>query len=79
MQSSDYAERAPKFIQLVLQQDLLGGWSLLSESGQQGRRGRTKQEHYETHDQAMEALLNLRDKHIQKGFRVVFLKGEASE
>lgn len=79
MQSNDYADQAPKFVQLVLQQDLLEGWSLVSESGQQGGRGRIKREHFATHELAMEAMLALRDKHINKGFRVVFLQGEVRE
>ena len=79
MQSTDYSERTPKYIQLVLQQDLLGGWNLVSESGRQGGRGRIKQMHYETHEQAMDAMLDARDGHLQKGFRVVFLQGEIKE
>ena len=79
MQTTDYSEQAPKFLQLVLQQDLLGGWTLVSESGRQGARGRIKQTHYDTRDQAIEAMLGTRDKHLQKGFRVVFLQGELKE
>ena len=77
MQSTDYADKTPRYAQIVLQQDLLGGWSLLSESGHQSRRGRMKQEHYETREQALDAMMDLRDSYINKGFRVVFMQGEA--
>jgi len=79
MQSSDYAESVPKYVQLVLQQDLLGGWTLISESGRQSGRGRIKNQHFETHEQAMDALLDLRDKNLAKGFQVVFFQGEMNE
>lgn len=79
MQSANYSDGAPKYLQLVLQQELLGGWSLVVESGRQGGRGRVKREDFETYDQAMEALMKMRDSHVGKGFRVVFFQGEMQE
>ncbi len=79
MQSSDYADRVPRYVQLVLQQDLLSGWTLISESGRQTGRGRVKTQHFETYEQAMDALLSLRDKTLERGFRVVFFQGEMAE
>ena len=39
MQSMPGSPEPPRYFQLILQQDLLGGWSLIRESGQQGTRG----------------------------------------
>ena len=42
---ADVAE-SPRFYQLSLQQDLLGGWTLFRESGQIGGRSTLKREQY---------------------------------
>ena len=36
LQQRPLAGEPPKYVQLILQQDLLGGWQLLRESGQTG-------------------------------------------
>ena len=36
LQQRPSAGEAPKYVQLMLQQDLLGGWTLLRETGQIG-------------------------------------------
>jgi len=68
---------APRFCQLILQQDLLGGWSLVVESGNQGSPGRVKRSHFENRAEAEHALQAFRDKQIAKGFRVVFVEGQS--
>ena len=42
LQQKPMAGEAPKYVQLVLQQDLLGGWTLLRESGQLGGKSALK-------------------------------------
>ncbi|TPW17851.1 MAG: hypothetical protein FD130_500 [Halothiobacillaceae bacterium] len=75
MQSPVLDGRAPRFFQLLLQKDLLEGWLLVSETGQQGQRGRVKQIYFQTREEAEAELLKLRDEQLAKGFRVVFLQG----
>lgn len=68
----------PRYYQLILQADLLGGWTLLREWGQQGASGRVKRDHYPTRDAAENALMAARDAQVEKGYRVVFVQGEKS-
>jgi len=67
---------APRFCQLILQKDMLGGWSLVVETGNQGSPGRVKRSHFEDRNEAEHALQVYRDKQINKGFRVVFVEGQ---
>src|SRR5437762_783639 len=53
LQQTPLAGEAPKFVQLVLEQDLLGGWLLIRESGQTGGRSQLKREQYLDRDAAM--------------------------
>lgn len=62
----------PRFCQLVLQQDLLGGWTLVRESGRQGSRGTVKQTQHADRDSAQAALIAERDRLLAKGYRVMF-------
>jgi len=66
----------PKFCQLILQKDMLGGWSLVVETGNQGSPGRVKRSFFEQRNDAEHALQVYRDKQIKKGFRVVFVEGQ---
>lgn len=65
----------PKYYQLHLEQDLLGGWALVREWGQQGARASLKREQYLELGAAQEALEKARDAQIRKGFRVMFSQG----
>ena len=69
---------APRFVQLMLQQDLLGGWSLLRESGHIGSRSQAKIEQFTDRDAAMAAFEKARDAQLQRGFLVMFSQGEAT-
>ncbi len=69
--------KPPKFCSLHLQEDLLGGWSLVRESGIQGSYGKVVKMHYGDHQSALEALVEVRGAYIDKGFRVVFAQGES--
>lgn len=66
----------PRYYQLVLQEDLLGGWTLLRESGRQDGGGRIKREHYSSREAAEAALIQARDAHVARGYRVVFVQGD---
>ena len=46
LQQRPDGREAPRFVQLQLQPDLLGGWTLLRESGQIGGRSTLKREQY---------------------------------
>ena len=75
MQSSTTGVEAPRYYQIVLQQDLLGGWTLFREWGQQGGRASSKREVYLERDAALVAFEHARDAQIKRGFRVMFSQG----
>ena len=66
----------PKFYHLHLQEDLLGGWTLVREWGFQGSGGRMVRDHYPDRASAEQAMLSLRDAQLKKGYRVVFMKAQ---
>ena len=76
MQALPSANEAPKYLQLVLQQDLLGGWTLIKESGQQGGKIQVKRELYLDLGTAQAALISARDLGLKKGFNIMFAEGE---
>ena len=76
MQALPTADEAPKYLQLVLQQDLLGGWTLTKESGQQGGKIQVKRELYLDLAAAQAALTSARDQQLKKGFSIMFAEGE---
>jgi predicted DNA-binding WGR domain protein len=75
LQQKPMSGEAPKYVQLILQQDLLGGWSLLREWGQTGGRASMKREFYEERDRAENAMIGMRDQQLRKGFQVMFCQG----
>lgn len=76
LQTAPTADGYPRFYHLFLQEDLIHGWTLVKESGQQGVSGKVTKIHFDDHEQAMNALLKARDAQIKRGYRVVFVKGE---
>ena len=75
LQQKPHAGEAPKYVQLILQQDLLGGWALLRESGQIGGKAQLRREQYLERDAAISAFEKARDLHVSKGFLVMFAQG----
>jgi predicted DNA-binding WGR domain protein len=75
MQSRTAGAEAPRYYQIVLQQDLLGGWTLFREWGQQGGRASSKREVFLERDAALSAFEHARDAQIRRGFRVMFSQG----
>ena len=69
-------DQPPRYFQLLLQEDLLGGWTLIKESGRQDAAGRIKREYFTTHEAAEHALLKARDSQMARGYRVVFVEGD---
>lgn len=76
MQTLPGEEGATKFYHLFLQQDLLGGWSLVKEWGFQGASGRVQRDHFNSHSDAAEALMRARDQQLKRGYKVMFMQGD---
>ena len=79
MQTQYSPEQPLRFYHLHLQQDLLGGWALIRESGVQGLRGQTRQQYFQDRDAAEQALMEWRDKQLKRGYRVVFREGSVRD
>jgi predicted DNA-binding WGR domain protein len=75
MQTRSVGSDAPRYYQIVLQQDLLGGWTLFREWGQQGSRASSKREIYLERDAALNAFELARDAQLKRGFHVMFAQG----
>lgn len=75
LQQPPIANEAPRYVQLVLQQDLLGGWTLLRESGQIGGKSQLRREQFLEHEAALAAFEKARDAQVRKGFQVMFTQG----
>ncbi|AJC48002.1 MULTISPECIES: WGR domain-containing protein [Xanthomonas] len=65
----------PRYLQLTLQPDLLGGWELLRESGQIGGRAQLRRELYLQQEDANAAFEKARDAQLKRGFQVMFTRG----
>jgi len=70
------AGKPPRFYQLVLQEDLIEGWTLVREWGQQGSPGKIKKDHFHSREAAQNALLHVRDAQLKRGYKVVYMRGE---
>jgi predicted DNA-binding WGR domain protein len=77
MQTIQGQDQPLRFYQLHLQQDLLGSWVLVRESGFQGSRGQVKRSSFQNRDEAEQEMSRLRDMQAKRGYRVVFREGAA--
>ena len=75
MQIQPLDNKPPRFYQLHLQEDLLGGWTLIKETGYQGSSGKITREHHQIYEDAVNTLINARDQQIKRGYRIVFSEG----
>ena len=75
LQQRPLAGESPKYVQLSLQQDLLGGWMLLREAGQTGGKATLKREQYLEQAEALAAFERARDAQLKRGFHVMFAQG----
>lgn len=78
LQQRSVGSEPPRFVQLTLQQDLLGGWMLLRESGQVGGRSQLKREQFLDHAAAQSALEHARDAQLRRGYQLMFAQGASS-
>jgi len=78
MQTSPNAGQAPRFYHLHLEPDLFEGWMLTKESGAQGSKGRVQMTHFKDIDEAEKTFEKLRDAQIKRGYRIVFVEGQAN-
>ena len=78
LQIPAFEGKPSRYYQLVLQEDLINGWTLVREWGQQGYAGRVKRDHFPDRDTAVAALLRVRDSQLQRGFKVVFMQGNVA-
>ncbi|MGN6153739.1 MAG: WGR domain-containing protein [Lysobacteraceae bacterium] len=66
---------APKFVQLQLEADLFGGWTLVRETGQIGGRSTVRREQHADQASALAAFEHARDQTLKKGFQLMFAQG----
>lgn len=76
LQQRPAAGETPRFVQLVLQQDLLGGWTLLREAGLLGGKSQLRREQFLERDAAIAAFEKARDQQVGKGFQIMFAHGD---
>ena len=75
LQQRPDGREALRFVQLQLQPDLLGGWTLLRETGQIGGRSTLKREQFPDQTSAQEALESARDAQLKRGFQLMYVQG----
>ena len=75
LQERPNGREAPRFVQLQLEADLLGGWTLVRETGQIGGRSTVRREVFLEHTAALAALEHARDQQLKRGFQLMFAQG----
>lgn len=75
MQQRPQGREPPRYVQLMLQPDLLGGWTLVRETGQMGGRSTLKREQFLDRDAAFAAFEKARDAQLKRGFQLMFVQG----
>lgn len=78
LQQRPEGSESPRFVQLMLQPDLLGGWTLLRESGQIGGRSQVRREQYMDQASAFAALEQARDQQLKRGYQLMFAQGSGA-
>ena len=78
MQTTPGVDGPPRFFELILQEDLLGGWTLIRQWGQTGVRGRHARDYFDHHNDAQQSLMDYRDRQLAKGYAVMFIHGGVS-
>lgn len=75
LQTVPSAADAPRYVQITLEQDLLGGWTLYRETGQEGGKATLRREQFLERDEAVVAFEKARDAQLKRGFRLMFSQG----
>lgn len=65
----------PRFCQLILQADLLGGYTLLRETGEVGGKSQVRRSVHVDREDAVAAFETARDREIKRGMRITFAEG----
>nr|CRH07776.1 conserved protein of unknown function with WGR domain [Candidatus Magnetococcus massalia] len=60
---------------IQIQPDLFDRWHIIREWGRSGSPGTVRRSPYETYQEAVDALIQLRDELTKKGYRVVMQEG----
>ncbi len=76
LQQPPSGNESPRYVQLSLLADLIGGWELLRESGQVGGKAQLRRELYLQQEEASAAFEKARDAQLKRGFQVMFTSGE---
>lgn len=76
LQQPPSGNESPRYVQLSLLPDLIGGWELLRESGQVGGKAQLRRELYLQQEEASSAFEKARDAQLKRGFQVMFTSGE---
>lgn len=75
MQTAPEPHAAPRYVQLMLEQDLLGGWTLYRESGTEGGRVTLRRQVFLQREEAMASFETARDAQLKRGFKVMITEG----
>jgi predicted DNA-binding WGR domain protein len=75
LQQRPDGHEAPRFVQLMLEPDLLGGWNLVRETGLIGGRSQLRREQFPDQTSALAALEKARDMQLKRGFQLMFAQG----
>lgn len=75
LQQHPHGREAPRFVQLMLQPDLLGGWTLLRETGVVGGRSQVRREQFLDQASALQAIETARDQQLKRGFQLMYAQG----
>ena len=75
LQQRPTSAEATQFVQLVLQPDMFGGWTLMRESGRIGGRSQLKREQFLSHAEANAAFEKARDTQLKRGLQIMFVQG----
>ena len=76
MQTQAVKDKAPRYYQLNIQQDLIEGWTLVREWGNLGSGGRVKHDHFESLEDTLEACIKVRDAQLERGYQLMFTQGQ---
>jgi hypothetical protein len=75
LQQRPDGREAPRYVQLMLERDLLGGWTLVRESGQAGIPATVRRQQFLEQAEAQAAFEHARDLQLKKGFQLMFAQG----
>ena len=75
LQTRPSVHGTPRYVQIVLQEDLLGGWTLYRESGVKGGKATLRTQQFLERQAAVDAMNKLRDAQLKRGYRLLSRQG----